>query len=137
METALTDLRLLDAALTAIRTDPDGYDQRFYAARWKLGIRSKTTYCLAGRIVLAAGGRFDWARSHVLRSHARHIQFTDHIVPGTVPVVGSVTLVETVAAHLLDLDLLTADRLFRPENTLAEVEHVADQIRARSAHSLR
>lgn len=119
---------LLDAALEAIRADPERYDPMFPVIRWRRGTHSMTTHSLPGAIITAAGGRFDWRRYGVSHARGCHKQWTRWIRADSVPGIGT-TNAYSAAAQLLGLNPGVGRWLFYAEDRTFDAEQIAERIR--------
>jgi hypothetical protein len=118
---ALTDVRNL------IATRPDEFDNRYWAARWKLGHRSRTTHCVGGWALTQAGARFDWhpGRCDVYRTPGRHVLAALRVDADWLP---GPTWAAHAARDLLGLDDQTARLLFAPDLNGTDVLRRLDRV---------
>src|SRR5579859_1172391 len=123
----MIDVELLAAVRDRIRDRHDLFDNRYWAARWKLGHRSATTHCVGGWALTLAGARFDWhpERCDIYRTPGRHVLAALRVDADWLP---GPTWAATAARDLLDLDDQTARLLFAPGLNRADVLRRINQV---------
>lgn len=127
----MTDTDRLIAVRDRISARPDEFDNRYWAARWKLGHRSKTTHCVGGWALTLAGARFDWHPDHcdVHRTPGRHVLAALRVDADWLP---GPAWAAQAARDLLGLDDQTERLLFAPHLNRTDVLRRLDRVIAQA-----
>ena len=118
------NLDVLDAALAHIAAHPEQHDQRHWIVR---GPDCGTAMCLAGVVAWQAGWAPEWSTGFSDNVNGNAWMDTADVTRD-----GKIRLVSSLAAELLGIGWRDADRLFAPDNTLADLRRIRDELAERA-----